>query len=209
LEAVVAGGDAPSMTWQQLALAVAGVLIGAGLLGLPFALRAGGGALGLAIIIAATVATSYTAKMLIWCFNTLNARACNGGTASGGTIGTYDELAHAVLGPWGCSLVRVLTLCETHGGCLCFTVLHMNSWPSLLGRSPHETLIGELCEIRTLVAMCVAAVAFPTTLVKPHVLSRFSFVGLLATCILSFSPPSSHRCSTRTRRCQMARPVRR
>lgn len=123
--------------------------------------------------------------MLIWSFNTLNARhaAANGGA---GTIATYDDLAHHVLGRWGCVAVRLLTLCETHGGCLCFTVLHMTSWPALLNHAPDDTVafLGGVVQLRTLVACLVCLLAFPTTLVTPEVLSRFSSVGLLATCTL-------------------------
>jgi hypothetical protein len=59
--------------WKEVSITVMNALVGAGVLGLPYALRQVGW-LGIAIILVVTVITACTAKMLVWSFNTLNER---------------------------------------------------------------------------------------------------------------------------------------
>ena len=56
-------------SWPQVALTIANCLVGAGCLGLPYALRVAGWA-GLLIIAGATVVTCFTAKALVECIET-------------------------------------------------------------------------------------------------------------------------------------------
>ena len=61
-ETLVVPTEGPS--WQQVAMIIATVLIGAGVLGLPYALRRAGWS-ALLLIVGSTVVASYTAKMLV------------------------------------------------------------------------------------------------------------------------------------------------
>jgi VIT1/CCC1 family predicted Fe2+/Mn2+ transporter len=60
-------------TWKQVAVTIASTVIGAGVLGLPFALSHAGWA-GLLLLIVMTVVGALTAKMVVWSFTTVNTR---------------------------------------------------------------------------------------------------------------------------------------
>ena len=88
-------------SWQQVACIVATTLIGAGVLGLPYAMRMSGWA-GLLLILTTTCITAYTAKMLVWSFTEINERKLReqSGTGAGVRfVATYDHLAEEVCLP--------------------------------------------------------------------------------------------------------------
>ena len=60
-------------TWQQVSVTIASTVIGAGVLGLPFALSHAGW-VGLLLILGMTALAGHTAKMVVWSFNTVNER---------------------------------------------------------------------------------------------------------------------------------------
>jgi hypothetical protein len=98
-EEMVVPTEGPS--WQQVACIVATTLIGAGVLGLPYAMRMSGWA-GLLLILTTTCITAYTAKMLVWSFTEINERKLReqSGTGAGVRfVATYDHLAEEVCLP--------------------------------------------------------------------------------------------------------------
>jgi vesicular inhibitory amino acid transporter len=175
-------------SWQQVGITIANCLVGAGCLGLPFALRQAGWA-GLLIILLATMATCSTAKMLVASIETLNRRklACV----------TYDDLVEHTFGWWGNACMRVMTVLELYGGIVCMVVLHSVNWPALLSLPPTPlagivaaTGIQALAplaavEARVLVTASVCSLALPTLLVQARHLSMFATVGLAATLMVA------------------------
>ena len=187
--------DAPKHgpSWQQVGLTIANCLVGAGCLGLPYALRQAGW-IGLVIILLATMTTCCTAKMLVDSIETLNRRhvACS----------TYDDLVENCFGAWGSILMRVFTCLELYGGIICMIVLHAVNWPALLSLPPtplqgFTSIAADFgsfsaagldlasMDARTLVTACVCALALPTLLVQTRHLAAFATVGLAATLMVA------------------------
>ena len=177
--------------WQQVGITVANCLIGAGALGMPYALRMAGWA-GLVIILAATMITCYTAKSLVWCFNTLNASP----QRSTKPIVTYDELVCACFGRTGAVGMKLMTVAELYGGVVCMVVLHAVSWPTLLGLPPTlplpTTIVSALMpsnpnpsiDVRVPIVSLVCACALPMLLIRTRYLAVFAACGLCATATL-------------------------
>ena len=92
-------------TWRQVAAIIATVLVGAGVLGLPYALRRAGWS-AILLIIGATVVASYTAKMLVWSFNELNERKLS----PGGDVGKALVLVGLVIAAVGLLVMAGLPL---------------------------------------------------------------------------------------------------
>lgn len=64
--------QAGGLSWTIVAVMITNVLVGAGLLGLPYALARAGSVAGLLVISVSAVATATSARMLVWCFETVN-----------------------------------------------------------------------------------------------------------------------------------------
>lgn len=168
-------GSATGPSWIEASITIANTLIGAGVLGLPYALRSAGWA-GLAIILLATVITCFTAKMLVWSFMALNDDRPRGASP----IESYDDLAAAVCGSGAGGVMKVLTLLECFGLAICYVVLHTVNWPALLSLPPTELIWAGL-DARTLAGLAVTGLAVPTLLVRSQYLSSLAIVGLAAT----------------------------
>ena len=184
--------DAPTHgpAWEQVGITIANCLVGAGCLGLPYALRQAGWA-GLLIILLATMATCLTAKMLVRSIETLNRRKLN--------CTTYDELVDLTFGSFGGMVMRVMTILELYGGIVCMVVLHAVNWPPLLNLPPSPLAsiaastpglaflepLEPLVSSRGLVTACVCALALPTLLVQPRHLSAFATIGLASTAMVA------------------------
>ena len=167
--------------WVGTGITIANCLVGAGALGMPFALRMAGWS-GLLAILSATLVTCYTAKCLVWCFNTVNALR----PAYDAPMTTYDELVQHCFGRAGAIAMKVITVVELFGGTVCMVVLHTVSWPSLLSLPPTLSWpppFGEV-DVRAVVAAAMCACALPTLLVNSRYLALFAACGLGATALL-------------------------
>ena len=76
------------------------------------------------IIIGATLTTCYTAKCLVWCFNTLNAREVRGSGSKAPAspeppVETYDQPVEACFGRIGALGMKGMTVIELFGGVIC------------------------------------------------------------------------------------------
>lgn len=166
-------------SWRQVALMITNCLVGAGVLGLPYALE-NAGWFGLVIIALATCMTAVTAKMLVWSFKTINdrKRADPSRLLGRGLVSTYDQLAEEVAGQAGGVGMKVLTVLECFGAATCYIVLQAVNWPVLLHLPP--TLRGGV-PAAAAVCLSVCALAFFTLLLKTRYLSYFASIGLVAT----------------------------
>ncbi|KAL1511985.1 hypothetical protein AB1Y20_005261 [Prymnesium parvum] len=178
-------------SWQQVAMIVATVLVGAGVLGLPFALRSAGW-VALPMIVATTLVASYTAKMLVWSFNTLNDRKRETSHVGKGFVATYDQLSEEVGGPLAGTLMKALTVLECYGCAVCYVVLHATSWPHVLQLPP--LLFGALpAPVASVSAWAI--LMLPLMLVKVRHLAVFGSLGLVAIvtlCVVSVAAPLLH-----------------
>ena len=145
------------------------ILLGVGVLSLPYALKVSGWAVGMGLLVLFSLATNYTGK-LIGRMMMLS-----------GNIRSFPDMGFAAFGKVGQRLVSWVFFVELFSACgmyliLCGDNLHalLNStWP---GVSKTElTLIG-------------AAVMAPTALTsRLSLLSYFSVVGTLSSCFLALS----------------------
>ena len=178
-------GDGPS--WQQVGLTIANCLIGAGALGMPFAMRMAGWA-GLIVITFATATTCYTAKCLVWSFDTINARELSQAAKTGSLpnlVETYDGLVERCFGRAGAIGMKFMTVVELYGGVVCMVVLHVSNWPTLLGLPSMLVLPGiATLDTRIAVAAMMCTLALPTLLIQSRFLSAFAILGLGATTLL-------------------------
>jgi amino acid permease len=166
---------------MQVALMIANVLVGAGLLGLPFAFRLAGGALGALVVLCATAVTAVTAQLIIWSLEDL----CVDPDKL-----SYMALAEAVAGTAGSLALQIVTLVECYGAVVCFIVLHTVNWPIVLSLPPVTalTVAQSVHEVptSTVVVVPICCAAFVITLVRPRHLAYLSGIGLLATaCLLA------------------------
>ena len=176
-------------SWQQVAMTIATVLVGAGVLSLPYALRRAGWSAMLMIAAASTVA-SYTAKMLVWSFNTLNERKSGpDGVMGNGFVATYDQLSEEIGliygGPIGGRvagmLMKGLTILECYGCAVCYVVLHATNWPQVLSLPP---VMFNTVPASVLCASVWALLMAPLMLIKVRHLTIFGSLGLLAIATL-------------------------
>lgn len=174
--AIVQPSGGPS--WIEASMTIANTLIGAGVLGLPYALKNAGWA-GILVMLFATAITCFTAKALIWSFIALNASRKSGST----TIESYDALAEAALGAAGGVTMKVLTVLECYGLGICYIVLHTTNWPALLSLPAYEPVVAGL-DARTVATLVVSVLVLPTLLVRSSYLSSLSIVGLTSTCMM-------------------------
>jgi hypothetical protein len=154
---------------------------------MPYALRVAGWS-GLLVILSATAITCYTAKSLVWCFNTLN------DAKLAATVETYDDLVERCFGRFGAVGMKAMTVVELFGGTVCMVVLHVANWPTLLGLPPSISLPSALptgfgtfidtLDTRATVACVMCACALPTLLIDSRFLSVFAACGLGATALL-------------------------
>lgn len=159
-------------------MTIANTLIGAGVLGLPYALKNAGWA-GILVMLCATAITCFTAKALIWSFLALNASRKPGSP----TIESYDALAEAALGAAGGATMKVLTILECYGLGICYIVLHTTNWPALFSLPAYEPIVAGL-NARTVATLVVSVLVLPTLLVRSTYLSSLSIVGLTSTCAM-------------------------
>ena len=175
-------------SWQQVAMIIASVLVGAGVLGLPYAFRMVGWA-ALPMIVGSTAVAAYTCKMLVWSFNTLNERkrrSSGGGGGAGaaakkGFVATYDQLSEEIGGSLAGSAMRALTIVECYGCAVCYVVLHATSWPHVLELPP--TLFGGVPAPVVSVGAWALMMA-PLMMVKVRHLAIFGPLAIVAIATL-------------------------
>lgn len=156
--------------------------MGAGVLGLPYALRRGGWAVSL-VIVCSSVVASYTAKMLVWSFNTLNERKRATDDVGKGFVVTYDQLSEEVGGALAGKLMKALTILECYGCAVCYVVLHATNWPQILNLPP---LFFDFIPAPVLSVSVWALLMMPLILIKTRHLAAFGSLGVVAMSMLCF-----------------------
>lgn len=181
-------------SWKQVAMTIATVLVGAGVLSLPYAMRNAGFGAGLFMIFGSTAIASYTAKMLVWSFNELNERKSaaieTGGDCGKGFVATYDQLSEEIgvifFGETGGAiagtLMKALTVLECYGCAVCYVVLHATSWPEILEMP--EAVFHDLVPAPVASVSVWALLMAPLMLIKVRHLAVFGSLGLVAIASL-------------------------
>ncbi|KAJ9526617.1 hypothetical protein QJQ45_017626 [Haematococcus lacustris] len=161
-ELPVPSSSAGSSSFSQAVLNVVNVMMGVGLLSLPFALKSSGW-IGIALLWFMGIVTNYTGKALVEC---ANAVASNKGQP--GSVVGYEEIAEASFGPLGKALVSAIIYVELFGTCCLLFILEGDNMYSLLGNM--------LASSASQYMLIAAAIMIPTVWLPD--LSALSFLGV-------------------------------
>ncbi|PNW85026.1 hypothetical protein CHLRE_03g168550v5 [Chlamydomonas reinhardtii] len=158
-------------TFTQAVFNVVNVMMGVGVLSLPFALKSSGW-VGLLVLWVMGVATNYTAKALCECADAVSAKT------GGGPVG-YEEIAEAAFGPLGRLLVSAIIYVELFGTCALLFILEGDNMFKLFGAS-------SLASNASTYQLLAAALMIPTVwLPDLKALSFLGAAGVTATCTVS------------------------
>uniref|UniRef100_A0A061SET5 Solute carrier family 32 (Vesicular inhibitory amino acid transporter) n=1 Tax=Tetraselmis sp. GSL018 TaxID=582737 RepID=A0A061SET5_9CHLO len=153
-------------TFLQAVLNVMNILMGVGLLSIPYALRQAGW-LGLAVLAFLGFVTNYAGKALIEAHAVVRKRTGKE------TVG-YEDIAEAALGRAGRALVSAIMYVELFGTCALLFILQGDNLTNLLGKSVFAT--------KKHAMIAAAAVMIPTVwLPDVTALSYLGFLGVIAT----------------------------
>eukprot|EP00873_Tetraselmis_striata_P016271 jgi/Tetstr1/436535/TSEL_025360.t1 len=153
-------------TFFQAVLNVMNILMGVGLLSIPYALGKSGW-LGLVVLAFLGVMTNYSGKALVEAHNVVK-------TQSGKRIVGYEDIAEAALGKFGRAIVSGMVYVELSGTCALLFILQGDNLMNLLG--------AKVFAAKKAAMFAAAAVIIPTVwLPNVTALSYLGFLGVLAT----------------------------
>ncbi|GIL72720.1 hypothetical protein Vretifemale_3019 [Volvox reticuliferus] len=160
-------------TFVQAVFNVVNVMMGVGLLSLPFALKSSGW-VGLVVLWVMGIATNYTAKALCECADAVLKRQ----GANAGPVG-YEEIAEAAFGSIGRLIISTIIYVELFGTCALLFILEGDNMFKLFGPS-------SLASNPSMYMLLAAAIMIPTVwLPDLKALSFLGAAGVTATCTVS------------------------
>ncbi|PNH00569.1 Vacuolar amino acid transporter 1, partial [Tetrabaena socialis] len=163
---------AGNSTFTQAVFNVVNVMMGVGLLSLPFALKSSGW-VGLLVLWVMGIATNYTAKVLCECAEAVTARNPGGGAVS------YEDIAEAAFGPIGRVIISAIIYVELFGTCALLFILEGDNMFKLFGSTG-------LASSPAMYMLVAALVMIPTVwLPDLKSLSFLGAAGVTATCTVS------------------------
>ena len=112
---------------------VLNILMGVGLLSVPYALSKSGYA-GVAILLLLAVVTNYSGKALVRCANTVAAR----GEVEAGAMVRYEDIARTAFGNFGKTIIAAIMYTELVGTCALLLILESDSLWSVAGPTLKE-----------------------------------------------------------------------
>ena len=159
------GGDAGAQsTALQATLNAVNLLLGMGVLSLPFALKSSGWAIGISLLVFLTVLTNYTGKLL--------GRILS----SDPTIRTFPDIGFAAYGTPGRAVVSVTFFLELLAACGMYLILCVDNLDHLFPKTPRADLV-----------LIFTGIVLPTTWTRNlSFLSYFSIIGVVASWFLLF-----------------------
>ncbi|GLC35800.1 hypothetical protein PLESTB_000495600 [Pleodorina starrii] len=175
-DAGAASAPAPSTgnsTFMQAVFNVVNVMMGVGLLSLPFALKSSGW-VGILVLWVMGIATNYTAKALCECADAVAKRQ----GANAAPVG-YEEIAEAAFGKLGRLIISSIIYVELFGTCALLFILEGDNMFKLFGPNA-------LASNSSVYMLLAAAVMIPTVwLPDLKSLSFLGAAGVTATCTVS------------------------
>jgi len=139
------------------------LLLGIGVLSLPYALRCGGFGFGLGLLLFLTVLTNYTARLLGRCLLLGN-----------GSIKTYSDIGEAAFGKLGRGIVSFTFFAELLAACGMYMIVCVDNLALLLPNVPHIYLVAGF-------TLLVLPSTWTTRLT---ILSYFSILGVASSIFL-------------------------
>lgn len=168
-----AAGSSGNSTFVQAVFNVVNVMMGVGLLSLPFALKSSGW-IGLVVLWLMGIVTNYTAKSLCECAEAVAKLKGNVGAPA-----SYEDIAEATFGKWGRVLVSSIIYVELFGTCALLFILEGDNLFKLFGSTG-------LASSPSMYMLLAALVMIPTVwLPDLKTLSFLGAAGVTATCTVS------------------------
>jgi vesicular inhibitory amino acid transporter len=162
------GGKAEGASFLQAVCNMLNILLGVGLLSLPFAFKQAGWA-GLPILAVMGLATSYTAKAVVECIETV----CKREGRDLHDVG-YEDVAEAAYGKAGRAIVSTTIYIELYGICALLFII--------MGDNLHHLLAAQLGRDPSFYMLAAACVMIPTVwLPDVKTLSYLGFAGVAGT----------------------------
>lgn len=158
--------EAGSSTFLQAVLNVMNILMGVGIMTIPYALGKSGW-MGLGVLVFLGLVTNYSGKALVEAHQVVKAQ-------TGKAVVGYEDIAEAGLGKAGRAIVSAMVYVELFGTCTLLFILQGDNLLNLLGTEVFAT---------KKLAMITAAAAMIPTVWLPNVtaLSYLGFLGVFAT----------------------------
>jgi len=177
--------DTGTSSYNQALLNAVNILLGVGLLSIPFALKEGGWA-SLAVLVAIWTGTNYTGKILVKCQEVNRNRdketAIQGSTSSfgpGRLLKSYEDIGEAAYGPQGRQFITAVLYAELIGTCALFFILEGDHLHFLLSQVLAPYLDVPSKEQLMSLSACIF---LPTTwLPDLGALSSFGLLGMLSS----------------------------
>ena len=164
--------DAPSIgsaTFLQSTTNGINILLGVGVLSLPFAFSVSGWVVGAGLLVLLSITTNYTGKLI--------GRLMAHGR---GTIRSFPDIGAAAFGSAGQWIISVVFFIELFSACGMYLILCGDNLEALV-----TPIRGAGNVTQTQLTLLAAGVMFPTALTSNlSFLSYFSAVGLLSSCFL-------------------------
>lgn len=159
---------AEGSSFVQAVFNVVNVMMGVGILTLPFALKSSGW-IGIALLWLMGLICNYTGKALVECAQVVAKRRGLGGAVVG-----YEEIAEETFGPIGRLIVSAIIYVELFGTCCLLFILEGDNLFNLLGTSVFKNATSYM--------LAAACVMIPTVwLPSLSALSYLGFLGVSAT----------------------------
>ena len=158
------GGSQSESTAMQATMNAVNLLLGMGVLSLPFALKCSGWAIGLALLVFLTVLTNYTGKLLGRILST------------DASIRSFPDIGYAAFGSVGRLVISITFFGELLAACGMYMILCVDNLDKLFPSMPRTELV-----------LIFTAIVLPTTwTTKLSFLSYFSIIGVVASWFLLF-----------------------
>eukprot|EP00277_Geminigera_cryophila_P012763 CAMPEP_0179438856 /NCGR_PEP_ID=MMETSP0799-20121207/22533_1 /TAXON_ID=46947 /ORGANISM="Geminigera cryophila, Strain CCMP2564" /LENGTH=539 /DNA_ID=CAMNT_0021220779 /DNA_START=56 /DNA_END=1675 /DNA_ORIENTATION=+ len=168
------------------------VLMGVGLLSLPYAIRLCGW-IGIGVLVVLSILTCYTAKILGKIQDYVPAEKLRDGPRAY-CIDGFHDMGQVVFGVYGKLLISVLFICETFGFCCVFLIIEGENLSHQLGHMPYfeswqKTDFMTLSAIIFLPSCLLRNLSWLAYFSAVGVLSSFCLLfGVLATGLLNIAP---------------------
>ncbi len=157
------GGDPGAQsTALQGTLNAVNLLLGMGVLSLPFALKSSGWIIGMSLLVFLTILTNYTGKLLGRCLS------------SDPAIRTFPDIGYAAYGKSGRAIVSITFFMELLAACGMYLILCVDNLDHLFPNTPRVDLV-----------LIFTGIVLPTTWTRNlSFLSYFSIIGVVASWFL-------------------------
>lgn len=157
---------AGNATFGQSCMNGVNLLLGVGVLSLPYSMRVSGWIAGLTLLLSFSLATNYTGKLI--------GRMMD----SGLNIRSFGDIGYQAFGPVGQTVISAVFSIELFSACGMYLILCGDNLHALISPYYAGLTQGNL-------AILAGALVYPTTLTKDlALLSRLSALGMLTSCAL-------------------------